>query len=145
MPPSEQRERVRGPARPKRGPRILAELIAGASVDDIADRERLSPKRVEKLLRDELQRRWVAPAQDYARLQIARLEAIGAKLKTKAERGDLATIDRLLRIMDRLDKYHGFSTLTPANSEEYAGAHERLMAKINGAATLLRIAPRDPP
>jgi hypothetical protein len=144
MSPSERTTRARKPAPPRPGARILAALISGASVDDISMEQNMSRKRVEKSLRDELQRRWIAPASDYARLQIARLEAIGAKLNHKAAKGDLASIDRLLRIMDRLDRYHGFSKLTPAMSDEYAGSHERLMAKINGNAARLLIAPRDP-
>jgi len=144
MPLSETPSRARKPARVKRGPDILAAVVAGASFDDIAKAEGLPPKRVEKLLRDELQRRWVAPARDYARLQIARLGAMSAKLATKAEKGDLPTIDRMLRILDRLDRYHGFSKLTPAtNADDYAGAHERLMAKINGAAARLLSPPSE--
>jgi hypothetical protein len=143
MPLSEKPSRARKPAPVKRGPLILAALVMGASVDEIATQERLSPKRVEKLLREELRRRWVAPAEDYARLQIVRLEAISAKLAPKAGKGDLPSIDRILRILDRLDRYHGFSKLAPVISDDYAGAHERLMAKINGAAARLLSPPRD--
>ena len=145
MPLSETPSRVRKPARAKRGPDILAALVAGASVDDIAKAEGLPPKRVEKLLRDELQRRWVAPARDYARLQIARLEAMSARLSTKAEKGDLPTIDRMLRILDRLDRYHGFSKLTTATTDDHAGARERLIAKINAAAARQLGPPREEP
>ena len=126
-------EQSRAPkrARAKHGAAILAELVAGASLEQIAQTRKMTAKRAEKLLRDELQRRWVAPAQDYARLQIARLESMSAKLTGKAAKGDLPSIDRLLRILDRLDKYHGFSKLTPVFSEDYAEIHERLMAKLN--------------
>jgi len=93
----------------------------------------------------ELQRRWAPPARDYARLQIARLEKTSANLLAKAEAGDLPSLDRLLRIMDRLDRYHGFSRLTPPIADEYAGMHERLMAKINAAAARLQPPPEGLP
>lgn len=137
MPPSVAPARARKAAPARRGPQILLALVAGAGVDAIAEQEGLSRKRVEKILRDELRRRWIAPAEDYARLQIVRLEAMSGKLAAKAERGDLPAIDRMLKILDRLDRYHGFSRLTPAMSNEYEGAHARLMAKINSAAARL--------
>ena len=95
------------------------------------------------MLRDELRRRWVAPAQDYARLQIARLDDMVPKLKANAQNGDLPSIDRLLKIMDRLDRYHGFGKLTPAMSEDYEIIHRKLMAKINGAVARLPPPTRD--
>ncbi len=114
MPPAVAPARARKPAPARRGPKILVALVAGESVDAIADKEGLSRKRIETILRDELRRRWVAPIEDYARLQIVRLEAMSAKLAAKAERGDLPAIDRMLKILDRLDRYHGFTRLTPA-------------------------------
>ncbi len=86
------------------------------------------------MLRDELRRRWIAPAEDYARLQIARLEAMAARLASKAEKGELPAIDRVLKILDRLDRYHGFSKLTAANVEADEGGRERLLAKLNAMA-----------
>ena len=95
------------------------------SVEAIAEkRSGLTRKRVETMLRDELRRRWVAPAEDYARLQIARLEAMAAKLAAIGrEAGDLPAIDRVLKILDRLDRYHGFGRLTPATAA-YEGKRE---------------------
>jgi hypothetical protein len=144
MPPNAAPTRARQAAPARRGPQILVALVAGAGVDAIAERAGLSRKRVEKILRDELRRRWVAPAEDYARLQIVRLEAMSAKLVAKAEKGDLPAIDRMLKILDRLDRYHGFSRLTPTTSDQYEGAHERLMAKINSAAARFLPPPTDP-
>ena len=143
MPPNAAPTRARQAAPARRGPQILVALVAGAGVDAIAEKEGLSRKRVEKILRDELRRRWVAPAEDYARLQIVRLEAMSAKLAAKAEKGDLPAIDRMLKILDRLDRYHGFSRLTPATADQYENAHERLMAKINNAAARFLPPPSD--
>jgi hypothetical protein len=134
MPPSVAPERARKAAPARRGPKILVALVAGESVDAIAEKEGLSRKRVEALLRDELGRRWVAPAGDFARLQIARLEALSAKLAAKAEEGDLPAIDRMLKILDRLDRYHGFTRLTPVDATYDEGARERLLTKLNTMA-----------
>ena len=135
MPPSVASPRARKVAPARRGPEILAALVAGESLDAIAKREALSHKRVEKLLRDELRRRWIAPAEDYARLQIVRLEAMSARLAANAEHGELPAIDRMLKILDRLDRYHGFSKLTPTPSSYDEGGRERLLTKLNTMAT----------
>jgi hypothetical protein len=135
MPPDVAPRRARKAAPARRGERILVALLAGEGVDAIAEKEGLSRRRIETMLRNELKRRWVAPAEDYARLQIVRLERMTARLAAKAERGDLPAIDRMLKILDRLDRYHGFSRLTPASGEYDEGARERLLAKLNGMAT----------
>jgi hypothetical protein len=134
MPPAAAPARARKNAPARRGPGILVALVAGETVDAIAEKEGLTRRRVETMLRDELRRRWIAPAEDYARLQIARLEAMAARLAAKAEKGDLPAIDRVLKILDRLDRYHGFSKLTAANVEADEGGRERLLAKLNAMA-----------
>ena len=65
-----------------RAQRVLASLIAGAGVDEIGAAERLTRKRTESILRQELRNRWIAPADDFAKLQIARLEQMILKLLT---------------------------------------------------------------
>ena len=115
MPPADAPVRARTAAPARRGAKIVAALIAGQSVEAIADSEGLTRKRVETLLRDELRRRWVAPAADHARLQIVRLEAMAATLAPLAAAGETAAIDRALKILDRLDRYHGFSKLAPGD------------------------------
>jgi hypothetical protein len=134
MPPVVAPARARKAAPVRRGPKILLALVAGESVDAIAEQEGLSRKRIERILRDELKRRWVAPAEEYARLQIVRLEAMSARLAAKAEQGELPAIDRMLKILDRLDRYHGFTRLTPGASTYDEGARERLLTKLNTMA-----------
>jgi hypothetical protein len=131
MPPSHAPSGARKSARAPRELAILPATVAGASLNEIAKARNLAPKRVESLLRDELRERWVASARHYARPRIARLETSIAKLAANAEEGDLAAIDRLPRVLDRLDKYLGFSKITPAPTEDYAEIHKRLMAKLN--------------
>jgi hypothetical protein len=130
-------------ARATRAQRILASLIAGAGVDEIGAAERLTRKRTESILHDKLHNRWVAPAEDFSRLQIARLEQMILKLLGRLQNGDLGAIDRALKIVDRLDRYHGFTKgrLVPERYGEEERA--RLMKKLNDVAARLR--PKQPP
>ena len=121
-------------ARVSRGPAMLAAMINGASLTQIATSEDMPPKRVEKLLRDELRKRWIASVQDYARLQIARLESIATQLKEKSKNGDLPTIDRLLKVMDRLDRYHGFTKLAALGAASREDVREKLIVKLEQGA-----------
>ena len=134
MSPADAPVRARTAAPARRGARIVAALVSGQSVEAIAEAERLTRKRVEALLRDELRRRWVAPAADHARLQIVRLEAMAATLAPLAAAGETAAIDRTLKILDRLDRYHGFSKFAPALDPPHEGGRERLLAKLNAMA-----------
>jgi hypothetical protein len=133
MPLATESFRTRRVPRAKRGPQILAALMQGDSLDEIAEAQQLSPSRVESALRDELQRLWAPRADDYARFQIAWLVRVAGKLVKKTEDGDLRAVDRLLRLSDRLDRYRGFTKGTPAIAEDYSAIHERLMAKMNSA------------
>jgi len=134
MPPADAPVCARRAAPARRGAKIVAALVSGRSVEAIADSEGLTRKRVETLLREELRRRWVAPAADHARLQIVRLEAMAATLAPTAVAGDLPAIDRVLKIFDRLDRYHGFGKLAPVIDPPHEGGRERLLAKLNAMA-----------
>ncbi len=123
--------RARKSARRDRGSEIVAALAMGASFAEIARRQKLSRPRLEALLSAELQNRWLAPAQDYARLQIARLEPIYAKLCQRAEKGDLRAVDQILRLFDRLDRYHGFGKALAGRRVYDENARAKLLAKLN--------------
>jgi hypothetical protein len=92
-----QDESARKRVRVSKGPAVLSALLSGVTIEDIAKTEGIKVERVQKLLLAELRKRWIAPAQDYALLQIARLEAIAKPLKEKAKDGDLPYVDRLLK------------------------------------------------
>jgi hypothetical protein len=134
MPPADAPVCARTAAPARRGEKIVAALVTGQSVEAIAESERLTRKRVETLLRDELRRRRVAPPADHARLQMVRLETMAATLAPSAAAGETAAIDRVLKILDRLDHYHGFSKLAPTIDPPHEGGRERLLAKLNAMA-----------
>ncbi len=121
---------------------MLASLIAGAGVDEISAAEKVTRRRTESILRQELRRRWVAPAEEFARLQIARLEQMILKLLDRIQSGELEAIDRALKIVDRLDRYHGFSRARRAPEEYGEEDRARLLQKINEIAD--RLEPEQP-
>lgn len=112
------------------GPRVLDLLMSGQSVDNIADARNHTRARVERILRAELKAISIRPARDYAKLQIRRLEAMVGRLIEKANDGDLAAVDRILKILDRLDRYHGFARLPPAGLAVDEQAYEQLLKKL---------------
>ena len=118
--------------------RVLASLVAGAGVDEISAAERLTRKRTENILREALRNRWVAPAEEFARLQIARLERMIAKLVDRLQSGDLEAIDRALKIVDRLDRYHGFTKAKRLPEQYGEEERARLLKKINEVAERLQ-------
>jgi hypothetical protein len=122
--------------------RVLASLVAGAGVDDISAAEQLTRKRTENILRQELRNRWVAPAEEFARLQIARLEQMILKLLDRIKNGELEAIDRALKIVDRLDRYHGFTKAKRATEQYDEEDRARLLKKINEIAD--RLQPEQP-
>jgi len=142
MPSSAAPPRARMTAR-RRGQTILDALISGRTLEAIADAERLTVRRVERLVHDALGRRPVAAADDYARLQIVRLEAMAGALAPRAADGEPPAIDRLLKILDRLDRYHGFASFAAPAVEPDEGGRERLLAKLNAMAERM-IAARKP-
>ena len=121
-----------------RAQRVLASLVAGAGVDEISTAEQLTRKRTENLLRQELRNRWVAPAEEFARLQIARLEQMILKLLERIQNGDLKAIDRALKIVDRLDRYHGFTKATRVPEQYGEEDRARLLRKVNEIADRLQ-------
>jgi hypothetical protein len=118
--------------------RVLASLVAGAGVDEISTAEQLTRKRTENILRQELRNRWVAPAEEFARLQIARLEQMILKLLERIQNGDLKAIDRALKIVDRLDRYHGFTKATRVPEQYGEEDRARLLRKVNEIADRLQ-------
>ena len=128
---------------PHRVRRMLAALIGGAGPDEIGAEENLAAETVARALGDELGRRWAPTVPEYAKIQIARLETFWLQLTDRIEAGELAAFDRALRILDRLDRYNGFHRASPA-LEPYGDSHrERLLAKLNAAATNLAAAELD--
>jgi len=127
-----------GPDLPtRRARRMLAALLGGVSPETIGDEENLPTRTVERTLREELGRRWAPTVAEYAKIQIARLESYCLQLMDQVEVGEIAAVDRALKIIDRLDRYHGFHRANPA-IEPYGEEHRaKLLAKLNAVAANL--------
>lgn len=114
--------------------RVFASLIKGFGHDAIGVDEKLSDKTVQAIVQEEFDRRRVPAIADFAKLQIARLESLAQKLADRIERAEFGALDRMLKIIDRLDRYHGFSRGTPAAEPYGEEERARLIEKINAIA-----------
>ena len=119
--------------------RILAMVQAGWSYAAIGREEAISRERVRQIVAQALEAGDNETKLVHARVQIARLEpALRLAARSVAD-GDLAAIDRLLRVLDRLDRY---CAVEGAATSEDEGGREKLLAKLNAMAERLIAARR---
>jgi hypothetical protein len=112
--PSSPPARVRrvAPRRKKasRAERVFTSLRAGMAVWDIARRENCSVRTVRRIVAESLARLEIDPTAGYAQLQIARLNDAMLVAHDKMLGGDLQALDRVLKVLESQDRYHGFGT-----------------------------------
>ena len=106
MPPRAAKPPVRSSSEEhKRAQRIFARLVGGESIRAIATSENLSVRRVQQIVRGQLDRRDSNPADDFALLQIARLERaldlIGGQIDARKPAAAYAYV-RILEHLNRL-------------------------------------------
>jgi hypothetical protein len=86
---------------------------------EIAAKERLTLKRIRNLVREILARRMPQPPAEFVALQISRLSEALLVSYSAMGGANLKAVDRVVRIVRELDRYHGFSPRdVPANAEE---------------------------
>jgi hypothetical protein len=96
---------VRSSSEEHRGARkIFARLIAGDSIRAIATSENLSVRRVQQIVRERLDRRDANPADDFALLQIARLERALDLIGAQIDAGKPSAAHAYVRILDHLNR-----------------------------------------
>src|ERR1700729_2534700 len=88
----------------KRAQRIFACLMGGESMRAIATSENLSLRRVQQLVREQLDRRNANPADDFALLQIARLERALDLIGSQIDAGKPSAAHAFVRILDHLNR-----------------------------------------
>ncbi len=121
--------------REQRRIRILAMVQAGFSYEAIAREENLSRERVRQIVAQALREPDGGTRLDHARVQLARLEPALRLAARGVADGELRAIDRLIRVLDRLDRY-GAVAEAP---EPYEGsARERLLTKLNQMAERIK-------
>ena len=84
--------------------RIFARLVGGESIRAIAASENLSVRRVQQIVRGQLDRRDSNPADDFALLQIARLERALDLIGGQIDAGKPAAAYAYVRILDHLNR-----------------------------------------
>ena len=88
----------------ERAQRIFARLIAGDSIRAIAASETLSVRRVQQIVREQLDRRESNPADDFALLQMARLERALDPVGAQIDAGKPSAAHTFGRILDHLNR-----------------------------------------
>jgi hypothetical protein len=78
--------------------------MGGESIRAVAASERLSVRRVQQIVRQELDRRDANPADDYALLQIARLERALDLIGGQIDAGKPSAAHAFVRILDHLNR-----------------------------------------
>jgi len=87
-----------------RARRIFARMLGGQSIRAIAAAETLSVRRVQQIVRQQLERRNANPADDYTLVQIARLERALELIGGQIDAGKPAAVHAFVRILDHLNR-----------------------------------------
>jgi len=96
---------VRNPTASRQRTRhVFARLMEGQSTADIAAAEALSVRRVQQIVRSELERREANPAEDYVIMQVARLERALDLLGGQIEAGRASSALAFVRTVELLSK-----------------------------------------
>ncbi len=105
------RQRTRAPreiAKFEREQVIVESLNRGASVGEIAARIGVSEKRMHAIIREILARRMPAPPEEFVAIQVSRLNEALLVAYSAMSITNLKAVDRVVKIVRELDRYHGF-------------------------------------
>jgi hypothetical protein len=93
--------------------RLLTLLMAGVATDELALQEGVSPRRMRERIDAMLARRGVDSPAAFVPLQTARLgDALKVAYAAMMD-GDLKALDRYLRVLRELERYHGYRPPEP--------------------------------
>ena len=146
MPNAAQARRERARSAEKLGARLLEHLARGAPMEEIAEKENLTRRETEKLLRKQFDGVPVQAVDEFAKLQIRRLEAMIGKLSDMTSEGDMSAVAPLLKVLDRMDRYHGFGkgmAIAPAGPNIFE--RQRVIDKIDRMAARAALTPTPAP
>jgi len=127
-----RKRRLTAQDRADRRMRIFARLQEGWSYEAIAQEENLTRERIRQIVAETLAGRAVEPSRQHLRLQIARLDPALRLAAQQVAAGDLRGVDRLIRVLDRLDKYQGAAAMSADSTADKA--YEELLAKLGRMA-----------
>ena len=89
-------------------------LASGLSQADVARQFKISPSRVKRLVDREVKARGVTTSEHFLHLQVARLQKALMALDGALDEGRVEAVAPLLRIVERLDHYHGLTAPPPS-------------------------------
>ena len=92
----------------KREQRIVEFLNRGVSIAEIAAREGVTEKHMRAIVREILARRMPEPPAEFLALQVSRLNEALLVAYGAMGGGNLQAVDRVVKIVRELDRYHGF-------------------------------------
>jgi|SRR5579871_1137289 len=93
---------------------IVGYLNRGLSVEEIARRVGVAEKTMRTLVKDILARRMPAPPEEFAALQVSRLNAALLVAYSAMSPDNLRAVELVVRIVRELDRYHGFTARGPS-------------------------------
>src|SRR5271165_6625177 len=93
----------------QRDARIVRALAHGEPIDEVAAREGLSLKRARERVAAAVARRAPEPTENFVAVQIARLNEAMLIAYGAMKDGNLAAVDRVLKITREYDRYHGLA------------------------------------
>ena len=122
--------------RSARARHIYTAVMDGRSLREIAESEGLGVRRIQQIVSEELTRRKANPANDYAMLQIARLEQALELLGAQIDAGIAPAVPAFLRVIERLSKLT--ESQLDLGSSSFRLADE--VAEVEGRFELLAVA-----
>jgi hypothetical protein len=92
----------------KRDLRLIEQLAAGVTIEEIAASEGISVQWARERKAAILAKRVVDPPHDFVQLQIRRLSEAMLVAYSAMSNGNLHAVDHVLKIVRELDRHHGF-------------------------------------
>ena len=105
--------------------KIVALLNAGVSIAEIAGRQGVTERRIRQRVQDILARRAPRAPAEFATLQVSRLNEALLVAYSAMGGQNLEAVDRVVRIVRELDRYHGLAS--PDFADPSAPPPRRLM------------------
>jgi DNA-binding CsgD family transcriptional regulator len=99
--------------------RIVNFLNVGVSIAEIAHSEGVTERNMRAAVRDILARRAPQPPAEFLAVQVSRLNEALLVSYSAMGGGNLEAVDRVVKIVRELDRYHGFTAIAqPARLEQ---------------------------
>jgi hypothetical protein len=128
-----------------RDQKIMGWLNAGVSIPEIAGRQGVTERRMRMLVQDILARRAPGPPAQYVALQVSRLNEALLISFGALHNHNLAAVDRVVKIVRELDRYHGFAApKSPEGRDDplFAGPPQAPLALAPPPEVRLDLAPQ---